>query len=109
MFNPGESAVHSFTIPFVKEELKKVIVTYKNKDDVFLTKTITSGFKDGETELETVFDIALSQAESLLFKENIKYKIQINVFTYLGSRMASAEIESKTGPQHYMEVISGGQ
>ena len=36
MFNPGETVVQMFEIPFLKSDLSKVIVTYKNKDnDVF--------------------------------------------------------------------------
>ena len=108
MFNPGETVIHRFTVPFVKEELTKVIVTYKNRDDVFFEKTITSGFQDGENEDETIFDVELSQSESLLFREYYPYKIQLNVYTRFGSRLASAEIPGKTGPQHYREVISGG-
>ncbi len=115
MFNPGETVIHRFTIPFVKEEISEIIVTYKHKDDIFFIKSITSGFQDAETSgqsehtpKDTTFDVELSQTESLMFKQYSGYKIQLNVYTIFGSRLASQEIDSRTGAQHYREVMSDG-
>ena len=151
MFNPGETVAHKFIIPFDSSVLSKVIVTYKQCDNVFLSKTITSGFEsyddtpeyseltfpvskgtlctyndDGykakqnievqeawnsehwdATEIppKTKILYALTQDESLLFKDNANFMIQINVLTLDGSRYASKEIKDSTGAQHYKEVM----
>ena len=111
MFNPGETVVETFELPFLKSELSKVIVTYKNKyDDVFYVKTITSSStRQIENENKCLVAVELSQQETLLFEENSCFKIQINVLTTgRVSRFASKEIVSKTGPQHIKEVVNNG-
>ena len=42
MFNPGETLVHEFIIPFIYDTIEKVIVTYKQNDRLILIKEITS-------------------------------------------------------------------
>ena len=44
MFYPGETITHSFTVPFVPEDIVKVIVTYKQKGRVVVVKEKTGGF-----------------------------------------------------------------
>lgn len=114
MFNPGETVSHQFIIPFVASELSKVIVSYKQDGDIVFEKTITSGFepyyKPDESHEEvaqrTMFTIAFSQEESLLFSPKKDFKAQINVFTTRGSRATSKEIEGKNGAQYHREVIN---
>lgn len=109
MFNPGETVEQRFVLPFDNSDLSKVIVTYKNNGDVFHMKSITSADIEPEDN-KTIIHSHLSQEETLLFKPNCSYKIQINVTTRSGSRFASKEITDKTGAQHYWEVIPyGGQ
>ena len=115
MFNPGETAIHTFVIPFVKSDLSQVIVSYKQSGDVILEKVVTSSqdFLDhlddqgNIDETKTDIEIALSQEESLLFKENARYTVQLNVLTEGGSRHASCEIKDTNGVQHHKDVMGG--
>lgn len=107
MFNPGETIVQTFIIPFKKVDISKVIVTYRNKDhDVFHVKPITSDtIRPNENDPNKSDVIAmLDEEETLLFQEFSSYTIQLNVLTGV-SRFASHEIKGKTGPQHIQEVI----
>ena len=106
MFNPGETIVHSFIIPFPYSDISKVIATYRNMDNgVFYVKEITSVTIEPYSDNKTIARIYFSQDESLLFQQNSCFKIQINVITETGSRFASKEISGQTGPQHLPEVI----
>lgn len=106
MFSPGETTVQRFTVPFTPSELSTIIVTYRQDDHIVLIKTITSGFTAGATAGETAFEIALTQQESLMFKDDSDYYVQINVYTTSGSRATSKEMKDSTGVQHYKKVIS---
>ena len=108
MFHPGETISHTFIIPFAVVELSKVIVTYKQSDHIVLTKTITSGFEQGETKAKSKVIVTFDQRETLLFEENKPYTIQLNVYTQEGARAASCEIKGSSGVQHYKEVITDG-
>lgn len=103
MFSPGETIAHQFIIPFVVGEITKVIVSYKQGDNIVLEKPITSGFEavSGKTKVTITF----SQQESLLFKECSDVRIQLNVITTGGSRCTSKEIRETNGVQHLKEVI----
>lgn len=106
MFNPGETIIHQFVIPFLSTELSKVIVSYKQGDDIVLEKTVTSGFTPIEEYTKTQFAVTLSQEESLMFSDLNSYTIQLNVLTIFGTRAASKEIRGTSGVQHHREVIS---
>lgn len=108
MFNPGETVCHQFIIPFVGDEISKVIVSYKQDGDIMFEKTITSGFEEIEPG-KTKFLVLFSQAESLLFKDNFDFSVQVNVLIGLGgniSRLSSKELHGKNGIQYHREVIS---
>lgn len=108
MFHPGETVSHIFTIPFVKTEVSKVIVTYKQNDHIIIVKTITSETIEAVTAATCKVTVAFNQEESLLFEEDKPFKMQLNVVgaTLEGSfRAASKEISSNNGVQHYKEVI----
>ena len=116
MFNPGETIGNTFVIPFRKEDLQQVIVSYKQDGNVVLERTITSGFithvnPDGTSDpLKTDIRIVLTQEESLQFSEKHNYTIQLNVLTEghggSGSRHASCEIKGSNGVQHHKEVMA---
>lgn len=106
MFIPGETVTHEFTIPFADAELSKVVVTYKQDERIVLTKTISSFEK--VTETKTKITLPFSQQDSLMFKDDTVYTIQLNVYTTRGSRAACTEFKSNTGKQHYKKVISNG-
>ena len=108
MFNPGETVTHSFIIPFTASELSannaKIYVTYKQQDDVFLERLITSGW-EVDTEATSIIEVTFTQKESLLFRDYDTYNIQLNVYIN-GARMVSQLIKSTTGIQLKKEVIS---
>ena len=105
MFNPGETVLHRFIIPFIPNEISKVIVTYKQEDDVVFEKTITSGFEGLESNTKTQFTVDFSQDESLLFKDLYNYTAQVNVLTIHGTRASSKPIKGFNGSQYHREVI----
>lgn len=104
MFSPGETVVHRFNIPFIASELAKVIISYKQGDDIIFEKTITSGFEELDV-IKTKITIVFTQTESLLFKELRDYTIQVNVLTKTGTRATSKIIKGKSSAQYHKEVI----
>lgn len=120
MFHPGETVVHSFIIPFVTSTISQIIVSYRQNDHIILERIITSAMlnlnlqggggalQNFEDPAMTKFKIELTQEESLLFNDNEKFYIQLNVYTEAGSRHASCEIDSTSGIQHIREVIPNG-
>ena len=104
MFFAGETISHIFTIPFLPEEVSRILVTYKQNNRIVLVKSITSEaieIVDGES----TFAVTLSQKESLLFKTNEFVKIQLNVYTTTAARCVSEELTTFIGVQHINEVI----
>ena len=106
MFSPGETICHRFIIPFVANEISKVIITYKQNDHIVFIKTITSGFEEADSRLKTKFNVTFTQNESLTFKDLYDYYIQINVLTTFGTRATSKEIKGRSGVQYHKEVIT---
>lgn len=104
MFFPGETIVHQFIIPFDIVDVAKVIVTYKQNDQIVMEKTITSGFTETEDN-KTSFDYSFMQPESLAFQDNSNFTIQLNVYSKGGTRHASHEMKESSGVQYYREVI----
>ena len=106
MFAPGETVAHVFIIPFIADEIEKVVLTYKQNDRIVFEKQITEGFEEVEAKTKTRFTFAFSQTESLLFEDSQPFTIQINVINKYGSRATSKEIKGQNGVQHIREVIS---
>lgn len=106
MFIPGETVRHQFIIPFAYDEIDHVVISYRQKDNIILEKTITSDFDEltGDT---TSIAYDLSQQESLLFTDDNSFTIQLNVYTINGSRHASREMKSSSGIQYYRNVMKG--
>ena len=108
MFSPGETVSHQFIIPFVAAEVAKVVVSYKQDDDIVFEKTITSGFEKYSQGEKTIFSYFLTQQESLMFDETKDLYIQLNVFTTYSTRATSKPIKYATGSQYHSEVINNG-
>lgn len=109
MFIPGETIAHQFIIPFVANEIEKVIVSYKQDDHIVLELTVTSEqIEQGETAAEAKFTVSLSQTQSLLFMNNKDTYAQLNVILPNGTRCSSKEMKLDTGNQHIREVIEDG-
>lgn len=119
MFTPGETALHSFYIPFKKSEINEMIVSYKQHDDIILEVPIASYlirdiYDESHTFLGSVFDIDMTQPQSLMFQNHDcrcganEYYIQINVLLTSGARFTSKPIKSTNGIQFYKEVMGNG-
>ena len=104
MFFPGETIAHTFVIPFVPNEIDHVIVSYKQNGGIVLEKTITSGFKMERGK--TSFTLVLTQAEGLMFEDDMTFTIQLNVrLTENDCRMTSRELNGESGTQYYREIM----
>ena len=107
MFNPGETVIHQFVIPFLVAEVSKVVISYKQENCIVFEKTITSGFQQADNDShKTKFNVTFSQEESLMFNEMRDFYIQLNVLTSFGTRATSREIRGHNGAQYHKEVIS---
>ena len=109
MFHPGETIAHTFTLPYEKSTIDKVIISYRQKDQIILEKIITSDTSLQETEdNQTIVSSILTESESLLFHDLTTFGIQINVFFGDGEiasgRVTSDEIGETTGVQHIREL-----
>ena len=104
MFIPGETITHQFIIPFVRSDLEKIIVSYRQDDDVILIKTVYPGQVE-DMGSKGKFAVTLSQEESLLFDDAKNYFIQLNVLMRNSARCASVEIKGTNGIQHIEEAV----
>ena len=104
MLMPGGTYLHRFYLPFPGSEVDKAIVTYKQKDDVILEKTVEGGFVD-EGENGCHFDVELSQKESLLFIDEANISFQINVINQYGTRIPSEPMCRMSGTQLHKDII----
>ena len=107
MFFPGETITHTFVIPFGVNEIREVVISYKQNGSIMLEKTVTSGFISDGTGVSKV-ELVLSQSDSLLFDDNADFTIQINVYTVGGTRHASHELKSSNGIQYLRELLPQG-
>lgn len=105
MFIPGETISFQYYIPFVRNDVEKLVVSFKQRDRVILQKIVYPGQIEGEGSNSKVV-ITLSQEESLLFENNNKFKMQLNVYFIGGARCTSMELVDETGQQHIREVVN---
>ena len=107
MFIPGETITHEFRIPFASEDIKTIYVTYRQNDQIVLVKKVFPvDIHDVSGDLN-FFQVTLEQNESLLFKNNATFYVQLNVlFNDSKTRAASVELKGTTGRQHYGKVVS---
>lgn len=107
MLIPGMTASHTFIVPFAKETISKVLISYNQNDFIVVERTIDHpsliSTEDGLTKIE----IQLTQEESLRLKSGIPCFIQLNVISGNGSeRFPSLPIEERVGVQYHKEVIA---
>ncbi len=105
MFFPGETITHRFLIPFSKPEVDRVVISYKQKDEIILEKTVTSADLVYESEHVSIIEYALTQIESLLFSDNVPFTMQLNVYVQSGTRHTSHILNSGNGVQYFREVM----
>jgi len=108
MFFPGENIMHRFVIPFVKSEIDYVVISYKQNDQIVLEKMITSDSEDmsEDTASSTKIEYTLTQSESLSFRDDIPFTMQVNVYSLGGSRHTSHLLNSTNSVQYYREVMT---
>ena len=107
MFIPGETIAHRFKIPFLREGITKILVTYKQNNSTILVKTVHfANIQENIPGNNCYFTVTLSQEESLLFKNNTDFKVQINVVFSSGVRTASIELDGANGIQHMRKVVN---
>jgi len=105
MFFPGETITHRFVVPFAANEIDKVIISYKQKEAIMFEKTLTSGFVKEDQHITSV-EFQLTQGEGLLFADDTPFTVQVNVYTIVGTRHTSHEMNSSSGVQYLREVIA---
>ncbi len=106
MFIPGETVLHSFTMPFQREDIVKVIVSYRQNDDIILERIVYPGQIQNTAGLSSKFNVILSQEESLLFQNNAWYYTQLNVILTGNVRGVCKEMKGYVGLQHINEVVN---
>lgn len=104
-FHPGETIAQTFIVPYRKDDMEKIIISYRQCDYIILEKIITStGMLEIEND-ETAVSSIISEAESLLFKELTRYGVELNVFFKNNSgRAVSYEIYGETLRQHIRQL-----
>ena len=105
MFIPGETISHRFNLPFPKEGVERIVVSYKQENKTVLVKSVYSG-DIFASETTSYFIVTLSQEESLLFKNNMNFTIQLNVIFSSGTRCSSVEMNGENGVQHIRKVVT---
>ena len=71
-FIRGTTPIHSFTLPFKTSVLKQVTITYVQRNEVLVKKTLEDCSCDGNT-----ISIILTQHETLRFEPGKIAKVQI--------------------------------
>ena len=108
MFIPGETIAHTFYLPFERASVRIIKVTYKQNNDIILVKNVYPGqITDSDLAgLGSKFTVVLSQEESLMFKDDSIFYVQLNTLFADGARGSSVELKGTNGVQHYKEVVS---
>ena len=103
MFFPGETDFHIFTIPFMAEDISRVIVSYKQRDRVILEKEASAA--ETVEEFKCQVTVSLTQQETLRFCDDEPIAIQLNVYSTENARVTSRPILIRCGEQFYREVM----
>ena len=126
MFFPGETVSHSFVLPFVRDEISQIVISYKQNGKIIFEKIINNkkasdtNATEGETNNDdstvefiedgpyTTIAFSFSQTESLLFEDESPFTAQINVHCVDGTRHTSHECNSSSGIQYLREITPTG-
>ena len=73
----ASTPTHEFEMPFGSEFYKRVLITYKQNDEIVLEKTERDVSWSGN-----VMSLTLTQEETLKFNDNVSVVIQIRVLTH---------------------------
>ena len=108
VFIPGETISFQYQLPFLKTDITKIIVTYKQNGHIVLVRTVYPRQVEND-EQGSHFAITLSQEESLLFEDNKYFYAQLNImFTAPDgeTRAACIELKGENALQHFREVVT---
>lgn len=109
MFIPGETIIHTFILPFHLTEIRQIIVTYRQDDRIVYERVVNKSNPEGATLVKqdnyTKLSYEISQADSLLFTDEVPFYMQVNVYTTSHSRAVSGVIKSTSGIQFLHKVM----
>ena len=105
MFVPGETIAFLFNLPFNKEIVDTIQVSFRQSDRIILVVTVNQGSLI-HTEKGSQFTVGLSQQQSLLFDDNACFYAQLNVLFTTGTRATSKEMRGENILQHIRKVVS---
>ena len=103
---PGGTQLQSFVVPFAPETISKAIVTYVQEGAGIVLEKTVSAFSPTEEEGEATFSYRLTQAESLLFRNFLSCKMQVNILMIDGTREPSEPWVVECGDQLHRTVIA---
>ena len=89
MISKGCTIGNTFTIPFTKEEIEVLYITYQQRGKTIIEKTI-----DDCTFGEGFLSTGLTQEETLMFESLVKVRIQIRARLKDGTATKSKIIET---------------
>ena len=101
----GATPLQEFEVPFMRDRVSAIIVTYRQNETNVMSKRINSGLTEPEPGV-TAFSYTLTQEETLKFLPNAICYVQLNVLLDDGTRDPSYEFTFRTGKQFYSEVVS---
>lgn len=105
MFIPGETITHRFYIPFSTDNVSKIYVSYRQDNKLIFQTEVSK--QDIQSEgINYYFEVLFTQEQSLLFKNNNSYTVQLNVALESGKRCTSIELKGENGVQHIREVVA---
>ena len=99
-FSPGTTPTHTFTLPFEKEMLAEVRITYTQNKKKIITKE-TDDLEIAGNDIS----LTLTQEETLLFEEGKNVSIQLKIKTTEGLVFNSDIVEMRVDPSLDNEVI----
>lgn len=108
VFIPGETISHQFFVPLTQGDVSRVYVSYRQDGRVILIKNVYPGHMTNVTSgVGSSFIVTLSQQESLLFRDNESFTVQVNMILRDGvTRYTSKEMNGENGIQHIREVVN---
>ena len=104
---PYTTPAWTATINAVADELEKVIVTFQCNGIVVLEKEYTEFYEYDDSHCS--FTVALSQEDTLLFKNNTTVTMQLNALFKDMERQATLSTEIYMSPQLHRKVMNANE
>lgn len=82
MIPKGCTCIHSFTIPYTKDEIATLYITYKQKDTVVFEKTMDDCvFTDGRVLVNLIQEDTLSLDSNVVIDIQIRVRLENGIVT----------------------------